>query len=82
MGREAVRQPPDPRLDRELTRMGLLDAPGLAKTGPGGSMVRSVGIDPELERLRKRLRRTEVVLWALAALTVILAVTVVILLAR
>jgi hypothetical protein len=82
MGREAVRQPPDPRLDRELTRMGLLDAPGLAKTEPAQSTVRSAEIDAELERLRKRLRRTALALSVLAAVTAILAVMVVILLTR
>jgi hypothetical protein len=82
MGREAVRQPPDPRLDRELARMGLTDAPETAQAKPGESKARSVTTDPELERLRRELRRIKVVVWLLAAVTVILAVAVVILLTR
>jgi hypothetical protein len=82
MGREAVRQPPDPRLDKELTRMGLMDAPDVAGAQPSQPRGRSVAVDPELERLRQRLRSVEVALLVVAVVAGILAVTVVILLAR
>ena len=82
MGREAVRQPPDPRLDRELTRMGLIDAPDVAGSQPAQPKGRSVAVDPELERLRQRLRNVEVALLVVAVIAGILAVIVVILLLR
>ena len=82
MGREAVRQPADPRLDKELTRMGLMDAPDVAGAQPSQPRGRSVTVDPELERLRQRLRNVEVALLVVAVVAGILAVTVVILLAR
>jgi hypothetical protein len=82
MGREAVRQPADPRLDKELTRMGLMDAPEVAGSQPGQPRSRSVSVDPELERLRQRLRSVEVALLVVAIIAGVLAVMVVILLAR
>jgi hypothetical protein len=82
MGREAVRQPPDPRLDRELERMGLMDAPVVAGSQAGQAKARSVAVDPELERLRQRLRNVEVALLVVAVIAGLLAVIVVILLAR
>jgi hypothetical protein len=82
MGREAVRQPPDPRLDKELERMGLMDAPDVAGSQPGQSRGRPVAVDPELERLRQRLRSVEVALLVVAVIAGVLAVIVVILLTR
>jgi hypothetical protein len=82
MGREAVRQPPDPRLDKELERMGLTDAPDIAGSQAGQSRGRPVAVDPELERLRQRLRNVQVALLVVAVIAGVLAVMVVILLAR
>jgi hypothetical protein len=82
MGREAVRQPPDPRLDNELVRMGLIDAVDPAEAEPGQARGKPVAIGPELERLRAELRRVEVALVVLAAVTAVLAIVVVILLMR
>jgi hypothetical protein len=82
MGREAVRQPADPRLDKELARMGLTDAPDLAGSERSQARGRVVASDQEIERLRQDLRRTQRVVWVLAAATAILAVLVVISLAR
>jgi hypothetical protein len=82
IARGAVRQRPDPRLDKQLERMGLMDADEPAEPQPGQTTGRSVVIGPELERLRKGLRRIEVILWVLVAVIGILAVMVVVLLSR
>jgi hypothetical protein len=82
IARGAVRQPADPRLDKQLERMGLMDTAEPAEPPPGQATGRSVVIGPELERLRKGLRRVEVILWVLVAVVGILAVMVVILLSR
>ena len=82
IAREAVRQTPDPRLDKQLARMGPMDTSEPAEPQPGQPTGRSVVIGPELERLRKGLRRVEVILWVLLAVSGILAVMVVVLLIR
>ena len=82
VAREAVRQPPDPRLDKELARMGLMDAAEPAEPQPTQPTGLSVVIDPELERLRKEQRRIKVILWMLVAVIGILAVIVLVLLFR
>jgi len=82
MGREAVRQPPDPRLDKELARMGLIDAVDPAEPDPGHARGRPAAMGPELERLRAELRRVEMALVGLAVSTVLLAVLVLILFTR
>ncbi len=81
IAREAVRQPPDPRLDKELARMGLMDSePAVARTGqPTGH---SVEVSPELERLRGEYRRMQAILLVLVVVIGILAVIVVVLLVR
>jgi hypothetical protein len=81
IAREAVRQPPDPRLDKELARMGLMD-PEPAEARPGQRTGQSVEVGPELERLRKEYRRLQTILYALVAAIGILAVIVVLLLVR
>jgi hypothetical protein len=80
--REAVRQPADPRLDRELARLGLTDPSQPAEPQPGQPRGRPAVIGPEIERLRVELRRIELILWVLGAVTGILAVMVVFLLIR
>jgi hypothetical protein len=82
IAREAVRQPPDPRLDKQLERMGLMDTSEPAEPQPGQPTGRSVVIGPEFERLHKELRYIEVILWVLVAAIGILAVMVVVLLFR
>ena len=82
MAREAVRQPPDPRLDKQLARMGLTDAAGSPEGQPGQATDRPVVIGHELERLAKELWRVQVTLWVLVAVIGILAVMVVVLLFR
>ena len=82
MAREAVHQPPDARLDRELVRMGLMDDPELAESLPAQPPSRPLAIDPELERLRVELGRTKVILWLLVGIVAVLAVVVIVLLIR
>jgi len=81
IAREAVRQPPDPRLDKELARLGLMDPePAVARTGqPTGQPAE---VAPELERLRREYRRMQAILVVLVAVIGILAVIVVVLLVR
>ena len=78
IAREAVRQPADPRLDKQLERMGLTDAPA---TAPATAKAHAA-IDPTVEALQGRLRRVESVVWLLVAAVGILAVAVVVLLLR
>ena len=78
IAREAVRQPADPRLDKQLERMGLTDAP-LTTASPAAA---DVAIDPTVEALKGRLRRVESIVWVLVAAVAVLAVAVVVLLLR
>ena len=62
--------------------MGLADTSEPAEPQPGQPRGRSVVIGPEPERLRTELRRIEVILWVLLAVSGILTVMVVVLLIR
>ena len=78
IAREAVRQPADPRLDKQLERMGLTDAP----TPTHSPASAQTTIDPTVEALERRLRRVESIVWVLVVAVVILAVAVIVLLLR
>jgi hypothetical protein len=78
IAREAVRQPADPRLDKQLERMGLADGPATAASPEKAQ----AAIDPMVEALRGRLRRVESIVWVLIVAVAILAVAVVLLLLR
>jgi hypothetical protein len=83
IAREAVRQPADPRLDKQLERMGLTDAPAPATPpAPAVSPSANATIDPTVEALQGRLRRVESIVWLLVAAVGVLAVAVVVLLLR
>ena len=82
IAREAVHQPPDPRLDRQLARMGVMETSEPAEAQPGQLTSRSVASGSELERLDTKLRRIEMILGALVAAVGILALIEVILLFR
>jgi hypothetical protein len=77
IAREAVRQPADPRLDRQLERMGLTDVPA----SPVPAVIASVA-DPALEGLERRLGRLESMVWVLVVAVAILAVAVLVVLLR
>ena len=78
IAREAVRQPADPRLDKQLERMGLTDAP----TTTASQAKAHASIDPTVEALKGRLRRVESIVWILVVAVGVLAVAVVVLLLR
>ena len=82
IAREAVHQAPDARLDKQLERMGLLEASNAAESKAAQPTSSPVVVDPELERLRAELRRARSILWMLLAVIVILGVAVVFLLIR
>jgi hypothetical protein len=82
IAREAVHQPADARLDKQLARMGLMDAPEAAVPKPVQPIASSVAVDPEIERLRNELGRTRTILWVLLAVSAILLVAVLVLLFR
>ncbi len=79
IAREAVRQPADPRLDKQLERMGLSDAP-VAPAAPAPQA--SVATDPRIEGAERRLRRVESIVWVLVVAVVLLGLAVVALLVR
>jgi hypothetical protein len=81
IAREAVHQPADPRLDRQLARMGVMDS--AAPAGPPNQAASQLVVsNAEVERLGARLRRVEMIAWVLAAAVVVLAIISVILLVR
>jgi len=80
IAREAVHQPPDRRLDEQLVRMGLMDAPEPTEPQPAGPTSRPVAIDPETQRLRDQLRRTRVHELLLVGVIAVLTIVVVVLL--
>jgi len=82
IAREAVHQAPDPRLDRQLARMGLADAPEATASQPSPAASISAASDAALERDNARLRRTVMVLGVLLVAVAILALTEAVLLLR
>jgi hypothetical protein len=82
IAREAVHQPADARLDKQLVRLGLMDGPEPAEPKPNQPIGGAVVVDPEIERLRKELVRTRMIVWVFLAISAILAVVVVVLLFR
>jgi hypothetical protein len=82
IAREAVRQPADPRIDKQLARMGLTDPPEAADHAPSQPKSRSVATDADLDGIRKEVRRLEAIVWVLVAFTGFLAVLVAVLLIR
>lgn len=82
IAREAVHQAPDARLDKQLARMGLVEASDATKPQAGQPASGPIAVDPELERLRGDLRRARSMLWVLLAVIATLGVAVVFLLIR
>ena len=76
IAREAVRQPADPRLDKQLARMGLTDDPAPAAAPPAS------GRNEGTAELQSRLRLLQTVVWLLVAAVVILSAAVILLLIR
>jgi hypothetical protein len=80
IARGAVHQPADPRIDKQLARMGLTESVEATQPQAGQSRGRGTTADPELDRLRAELRRTQMIVWVLVAIAVFLAVLVTVLL--
>ena len=89
--REAVRQPADPRIDRQLARMGLADDEDTAQNGPRvpARGVRTEDVDrieEELTATRAALaaveRRVNLVTWVVTLEGVAVAILAVLLLVR
>ncbi len=82
IAREAVHQPADPRLDRQLARMGVMETAGAAEDPTARAASQTVVSSAEVERLGARVRRVEMIAGVLAMAVVVLTVIVVILLVR
>lgn len=81
IAREAVRQGPDPRLDKQLARMGLGgDAQPSRSARPGDAP--SAEIAGQLDALARRLARAEAMVVVLAIVVAALAVGLTVLLVR
>jgi hypothetical protein len=89
--REAVRQPADPRIDRQLARMGLADDEDPAQSGPrvAARGVRAEDVDrieEELAATRASLaaveRRVNVVIWVVTLEGAAVAILALLLLLR
>ena len=88
--REAVRQPADPRIDRQLARMGLADDEDPTQNGPRASArsVRAEDVDriEELTATRAALaaveRRVNLVTWIVTLEGIAVAILAVLLLLR
>jgi|SRR6478735_7905139 len=79
IAREAVRQPADPRLDRQLARMGLTDDPddAVRRQGQAGGRGARPGATAEaVDALRGRVRRLEISVLVLVVAVVSLAALV------
>lgn len=77
IAREAVRQPADPRLDRQLERMGLTGAPAQASPAAVPPVANQT-----VDALQARVRRLESTVLALVLAVGIIGVAVVVLLLR
>src|SRR5215213_4269182 len=74
IAREAVHQPADPRLDRHLQRMGLVDPPDAPAAGATQPIGTPVASGPNVEFLERRLRRLEIGIAILAIVLAVLAI--------
>ena len=82
IAREAVHQPADPRLDRQLARMGVMETAAPAGDPPVQAASQPLVSSAEVERLGARVRRLEMIAGVLAVAVVVLAVISVSLLVR
>ena len=82
IAREAVHQPADPRLDRQLARMGVMESAGPAAGSPSQAMSQPVVSSAEVELLGARVRRLEMIAGVLGVAVVLLAVIAIALLVR
>jgi len=79
IAREAVRQPADPRMDRQLARMGLTDVADDAgrRSGPSATATALAAATERIDRLEGRVRRLEIAAVLLIVAVVVLAAALV-----
>ena len=63
IAREAVHQPADPRLDRQLARLGVMDVPESVDAAPRRTPGTPAVTAADLARLEAKLGRTQAILW-------------------
>jgi hypothetical protein len=77
IAREAVRQPADPRMDRQLARMGLTGDPDQADARSAPTTTALAGATARIDHLERRIRRLEVAAVVLTLAVLILAAALV-----
>ena len=82
IAREAVHQPADPRLDRQLARLGVMDPPDAVEAASRKASTGSAALGADLERLTAKVGRLQAIVWALAVVVGVVLVVEVIRLAR
>jgi hypothetical protein len=82
IAREAVHQPADPRLDRQLERLGVMDPPESGGSSSRRSSNASASTGAELERLSAKIGRIQTMVWVLAVIVGIVVVVEVVQLLR
>lgn len=65
IAREAVHQPADPRLDRQLERLGVMDASVSADSASRKTAGPAAATGAEMERLTAKVGRIQAILWVL-----------------
>ena len=76
IAREAVRQPADPRMDRQLARMGLTDGPDDDRRSSAAAQAAANA--ERIAPVEGQLRRSRIVVVALAGAVVVLAAALVV----
>lgn len=82
IAREAVHQPADARLDRQLIRMGVIDADEPPVPVPTQPASVAPAVDQAVIVLQAEIRRTKRLVWLLVGVVVILAIVIIGLLVR
>ena len=82
IAREAVHQPADARLDRQLIRMGVMDADESPDPLPARPTSRPPAVDAHVTDLQDQIRRTKRLMWLLVGIIAILVIVILGLLIR
>jgi hypothetical protein len=82
IAREAVHQPADPRLDRQLARLGVMDVPETADAASRRTPSAPAATAADVARLEAKLGRTQSILWLVVVAVGIVVVLEVIQLLR
>ena len=82
IAREAVHQPADPRLDRQLARLGVMDVPETVDPASRRTPSAPAATAADVARLEAKLARTQSILWLVVVAVGIVVVLEVIQLLR